>query len=296
MSKLVYSKRFLEHNTGAGHPEGMERLAAIIEFLKEKGIEEFEAPLEIGENELLCVHSKKLIEEIKQLSEQQLSVGDNAFNENTFEIALLAAGSALKAARLCKKEFAFSLARPPGHHAGKDFFGGFCYFNSIAFAIRKIMQERELQKAMIIDFDMHHGNGTQNIFADDSKVFYLSLHQDPENTFPGTGKTEENNFHIRNVLLKQGTNEKDYVKIFEENFLECLDDFRPEILGVSAGFDILSSNMGVGNRLSIKNTQIFGRLSGIIKTAQKPTFAVLEGGYAVSTLGESVFGFLNSFE
>ncbi|MCX6799348.1 MAG: hypothetical protein NTW59_04630, partial [Candidatus Diapherotrites archaeon] len=131
MFSLVYSPRFLEHETGS-HPERKERLIAITDFLRKKGFNTFEKPLEIGEKGLLLVHSEGLIKQVKALSGQKLVLGDNIFNANTFKIALLACGAAQTAAELAcaGKGFSFALLRPPGHHAGRDFFGGFCYFNN----------------------------------------------------------------------------------------------------------------------------------------------------------------------
>jgi len=129
--KIVYSPKYLEHGSES-HPECPARAESAYNYLKAKGFS-FESPELVLEKDLLVVHRAKLLSQLKMLSRRSASSGDNIFKENTFEIAKLAAGGALKAARLAEREFAFALVRPPGHHAGKDFFGGFCYLNNLAF-------------------------------------------------------------------------------------------------------------------------------------------------------------------
>jgi acetoin utilization deacetylase AcuC-like enzyme len=297
---IVYSEKFLQHETGM-HPERKERLIAIIDFLQKKGFQQFNKPLEIDEKELLLVHQQSLITDVKRLSSEAISTGDNVFNKNTFGIALLACGAALKAAELSEKGFAFSLARPPGHHAGSNFFGGFCYFNNIAFAVRAMQRSKGIGRAMIVDFDLHCGNGTEEIFYNDKSVFYLSLHQDPAFTFPGTGFESENNSHIRNVPLEAGLNDRQYLRLFEKNFTECFDLFQPQLLAVSAGFDIFASDAGiVGAQLAVEKHATFNTIGKVINWKAKekgvPCFAVLEGGYDLTALPLNVFNFLNAFE
>ncbi|HLD58064.1 MAG TPA: histone deacetylase [archaeon] len=301
MVKIVFSKKFLEHKT-VNHPENRERLDVTVKFLQKHGMKKFEKPDKIGESDLLAVHSPRLISQIKNFSLQAeaqsrtLQIDDNFFSKNTFEIAMLACGSALKAARLCGNEFAFSLARPPGHHAGKDFFMGFCYFNNIAFAVKKIMEEKGFGKAMILDFDLHHGNGTQNIFLPEQNVYYLSLHQDPSITFPNTGFQHENTMRIKNVAIEAGATEDTYLEVFENEFLQFFERASPDLLAVSAGFDILGYDTAVGNKLKIFDTKIFEKMGKIIAVKKVPCFGVLEGGYALEAIGESVFNFLNAFK
>ncbi len=299
MVKVVYSKAFLRHETGA-HPECRERLLAVADFLQEQGISRFAQPLKIGEKHLFLVHTQRLIGQLKRLSKEKKTVGDNIFNSNTFGIALLAVGAALKAAKLCRQGFAFSLARPPGHHAGRGFFGGFCYLNNIAFAVRAMQRKHGFGRAMIVDFDLHHGNGTQDIFYDDQSVFYLSLHQSPEFTFPGTGFESENNAHIRNIPLEAGTSDSLYLKLFQKNFSECFELFQPDIVAVSAGFDTHAADAAsIGTRLAVEKHQTFNAIGKEIRSkadaAGVPCFAVLEGGYNCAALPLNVFNFLKAF-
>ncbi|MCX6778426.1 MAG: acetylpolyamine amidohydrolase, partial [Candidatus Micrarchaeota archaeon] len=160
---VVYSDKFLRHDAGEGHPESPERLRAICKTLRGSGQAEFVEPERADEHELELVHTKKHLANLENLSKRQSWFPDNKFTESTYGIAKLAAGAAYKAAELSEEKFAFAAVRPPGHHAGRDYFAGFCYINNIAFAIRKI-QKKERKTVMIVDFDMHYGNGTADIF------------------------------------------------------------------------------------------------------------------------------------
>ncbi len=293
--KIVYSPKYLKHGFES-HPECPGRASAIYNFLKEKSLE-FVSPTPVIENDLLLVHEEELLSKLKLFSKMQMSTSDNPFKENTFEIAKLAAGGALKAAQLAEKEFAFALVRPPGHHAGKNFFGGFCYLNNLAFAVRKIQKEKGIGNILIADFDMHHGNGTQDIFREDASVYFFSMHQDPIDTYPLTGTDSENTEHIRNAILKGGEGDRLFVKTFKENFEEMFDRAEPEMIAVSAGFDAFHADAQyVGSRIGIEKTSTFGEIGKIIASKKLPCFAVLEGGYHQPTLGENAFKFIKEFK
>ncbi|MEM3555224.1 MAG: histone deacetylase family protein [Candidatus Micrarchaeia archaeon] len=296
--KVVYSEKFLEHETGEGHPESPQRLIAIVKYIKENNLPvSFELPERIDESDLYIVHEEGYIERLKFLSEMQRGGGDNPFSKKTFEIAKLAAGAALKAAK--NPKFSFALVRPPGHHAGRNFFGGFCYLNNIAFAVASMLKEG-VGRAMIVDIDQHHGNGTQDIFYEDKRVFYLSFHQDPNTCFPyTTGFESENNEHIKNIVIQPETNDDEYLKIFERNFLKYSDEFKPELIGVSVGFDTYYKDYLCGNAIDIQNSSTYNKIGSMInKQAKKlnaKTFAVLEGGYYLEKLGENFWSFCSAF-
>lgn len=243
------------------------------------------------------VHEKRYINELKFLSlKKESSFPDNPFSENTFEIAKLAAGASFQAGLHSFKKFSFALLRPPGHHAGKDFFGGFCYLNNIAFAIRKLQKIGKINRGLIIDFDVHHGNGTQDIFYNDENVFYLSFHQNPKTIYPFSGFESENNEHIKNVILEPGIDDESYKKIFQKNVKKYIKEFKPDIIGISAGFDTYARDVVCGNQLRISSYQTYFELGKIIKEeASSPIFAVLEGGYYLDGLGESVYNFMSAF-
>ncbi|MEK6972585.1 MAG: hypothetical protein AABW72_00905 [archaeon] len=294
--QIVYSSDFLLHDTG-NHPENKERLISILNAIENHGFdpEDFKQPMKTSEVDLLLVHAQEHIGKLKYLSEKGVAFGDNIFHENTFNIALEACGAALKAAKLCKRDFAFALARPPGHHAGKNFFEGFCYLNNIAYAVRRCLSDKDFNKVLILDFDVHHGQGTQDIFSFDQDVFYLSLHQDPLTIYPFKYYAAKSK-NIRNVILKPGTDDKTYLEILRKNFLECVDSFNPDVIAISAGFDIYYKDTMVGNQLQIKDTKTFYEIGKIInESSGTKKFAVLEGGYSLPDLGQNVFNFLNAF-
>jgi len=298
--KIVYSERFLEHDTGQGHPESPQRLLAILKYLKENNLPvSFVKPEDVKEKDLYVIHDEAYIEKLKFLSDTQQGGGDNPFSMNTFKIAKLATGAALKAARNSEEGFSFALVRPPGHHAGKDFFGGFCYLNNIAFAIASLVKTK-IDRAMIVDIDQHHGNGTQDIFYNDERVFYLSFHQDPGTCFPwNSGFEKENNGHIKNVVVQPETTDAEYLKIFEENFSKYVAEFNPQLIGVSVGFDTFYKDYSCGNAIDIRDSATYNKIGSMIqKQAEKleaRTFAVLEGGYHLDTLGQNFWSFCSAF-
>lgn len=285
--KIFYSKKFLDfENNDAECPE---RLKEIVNYLKEKKFGDFEEPSSASENDLLLVHFPSLVERVKKFSEREVSFPDNAFHKNTYEIALLSAGSAINAAFSCFDAPSFSLCRPPGHHATKNSFGGFCYFNNIAIASAKLLKEKKAEKILIIDFDAHHGNGTQDIFYNEKSVFYLSLHQFP--AYPGTGSEKENNEHVLNVPLAPRTSGREYLKRFDDA-LEKAMKFKPDVIGVSAGFDSYEKDPLVSLKLK---TDDYGKIGKRIASAGLPVFIVLEGGYFLPDLGKNVYEFLREF-
>ncbi len=257
------------------------------------------SPRKLPIRDLYIVHDEEYIERLKFLSDMQQGGGDNPFSSNTFNIAKLAAGGALKAAENSEKGFSFALIRPPGHHASRNAFGGFCYLNNIAFAVASVIATKT-ESAMIVDIDQHHGNGTQDIFYNDKRVFYLSFHQDPNTCFPwSSGFERENNKHIKNVVLQPETTDAEYLKIFEGNFPKYSEEFKPQLIGVSVGFDTFYKDYSCGNAIDIRDSATYKKIGSMIrKQAEKlgaRTFAVLEGGYYAQTLGENFWSFCSAF-
>lgn len=294
--QIVYSPNFLLHDTGE-HPENKERLVSILKAIENHGFdpEDFKQPMKTSEEDLLLIHAQEHIGKLKYLSEKGVNFGDNIFHENTLNIALEACGAALRAAKLCKRDFSFALTRPPGHHAGKNFFEGFCYLNNIAYAVKRSLEDKDFSNALIVDFDVHHGQGTQDIFSLDSNVFYLSLHQDPLTIYPFKYYAAKSK-NVKNAILQPGIDDLKYLEIFEKNLHESVDYFNPDLIAISAGFDIYYKDTMVGNKLQVKNPKTFyeiGRIINECSSAKK--FAVLEGGYFLEDLGQNVFNFLNAF-
>jgi acetoin utilization deacetylase AcuC-like enzyme len=277
---FIYNKIFLKHKT-ASHPECAERLHYFEKSVKETNIGN-------GEKYLSLVYDKEYVSLIKRASKNsQWLDSDTYTNKDSYDCACYAVGASIKAA----EENGFAVVRPPGHHATKDRAMGFCLFNNIAVAAQHMAKKGK--KVFIIDFDNHHGNGTQEIFYEDSNVLYLSLHAYP--AYPGTGwvdevgKGEGESFNI-NVPLPPGT--------ADDLFLEALNcfipmvkgQFKPDVVAVSAGFD-----GHYGDPLTSLNltTTSFYEAGKLLSKNFTNMFACLEGGYNPSSLHKSALSFLN---
>ncbi|MCX8190502.1 MAG: hypothetical protein N3F05_04750 [Candidatus Diapherotrites archaeon] len=289
---LVYSDDFLKHSF-INHPESPGRLSSIKSLLdKKKGIR-YIVPKPATENDLIKVHTQELIEDLKMRSKKHLGDSDNPFVSSTFEIAKLSAGAAIEAAKHSESK-CFSLARPPGHHAGRNFFSGFCYLNNIAIGVSSVL--KKYGRAMIVDFDVHLGQGTLDIFAGSDAVFYLSFHQNAETIYPWHEPVvREKNICL--FALNPGIGDSDYLRIFEKCFKQAVSDFKPDLIACSAGFDAYYQDYYyVGSALSIREEETFKRIGEIIASADKPGFAVLEGGYNLERLGFLVYNFLRGWQ
>ncbi len=269
--ELIYNKIFLEHNTGS-HPENKGRLLYFSHLPNAK--------IEYDESILSLVHTKEYINDVKKhcLRESPLTL-DTPVCKKSFEIAVYAANAAVKAA----EEKAFAVVRPPGHHAGKDFGGGFCLFNNLAIAVQNLLNNGK--KVFILDFDLHHGNGTQNIFLGKENVIYFSTHQSPP-CYPGTGLESEQN--CINLPFPYATNYATYITALEKKLVPALHSFNPDVIAVSAGFDTYYKDKdflqpGVGFDITKKS---YEKIKEILEPY--PSFFVLEGGYKPESIKEGV--------
>ena len=199
---------------------------------------------------------------------------------------MLAAGGAIKAMEIAREEPAFSLMRPPGHHATHSALGGFCYFNNIAIAVERAIRESKAKTIAIVDIDAHHGNGTQDIFFERKNVLYVSLHQ--AWIYPGTGMKSEAN--CLNFPLPAGTSDKEYMETLKEA-LEHVRRFKPDMLAISAGFDTLDEDPLTGLMLSVNAYIEIGKM---LSEVAEQRFAVLEGGYT-RAMPLCVYNFLKGF-
>ncbi len=303
-SALIYSDRYVEHNPGYGHPERPERLKAIVSGLKRVNLWNSPKVSVVGPepakpHDIALAHSGDYISLVKKLSEIESPIdGDTPVRKDTYEIALLAAGGAIKAGNMVmagEARNAFALVRPPGHHACRDHGGGFCYFNNIAIMVERLKRDHKLKRVMILDFDAHHGNGTQDIFYDDPSVLYMSLHQHPTTLYPGTGLPKETGAGSArglkvNVPMQPGSGDAEYAAAMQEIFVPLAEQFKPEFMAVSAGFDAHFDDPLTGLRLS---TGAFGWLAGYALDQAKKwcggkTVFLLEGGYDLEALAGSV--------
>jgi len=299
---LVFSHTdcLLKEN-GSNHPEKKERLLSIFDSIKE--IKDFqidieEAPL-ANINDISLVHPKKHIEEIFSLIPKKGLIGvekepyaDTMLCSNSKNAILRSCGSGISAANIIIKENKkriFCAVRPPGHHAETVRANGFCFINNIAVSARYLQKKYKINKIAILDFDVHHGNGTQEIFYNDNSIFYGSIHEFP--LFPGTGSEEERGVgNIFNAPIKSGTSAKDFINIFEHKILNNVDKFKPEIILISAGFDAHIrdplANINLESKDFYKITKKIVDLANIHCNGRIISF--LEGGYDMIALHESI--------
>jgi len=243
----VYQPIFLEHDTGA-HPESGSRLLAIMDNLDQVGLLKRLRAIEAERatfRDVARIHLPALFEEIRQMAERgggNLDL-DTAVGPLSFEAALYAAGGTIAATRAVLNgdvESAFALVRPPGHHATRNRAMGFCLFNNLAISVAWALDRGQLSHIAIVDFDVHHGNGTQEAFAADPRVLYVSLHQYP--FYPGTGHWRERGYGpgegtCLNIPLPPGTGDKGYAQAFQQLVEPAVRRFAPEMILVSAGYD-----------------------------------------------------------
>lgn len=264
---VIFSPKCLEYSSSA-HPESPERIKLIYRELKKLKNCVFAEPDVIETRDLLTVHEKSLIEKVKNNSFYD---ADTPNIENIYYYAGLSAGAALKAAKYTERQKnAFSLMRPPGHHASAKKLGGFCYFNNIAVACQYLLNKKK--KVAILDLDVHHGNGTEDIFYRRANIIFCSLHQIP--LYPGTGINCRDNCY--NFPLTGGTNYARYL-IYLKKAIEKIRQFKAEILAVSLGFDTFIDDPLAQINLEEKDYYGIGRQLSLINL---PTFIILEGGYS----------------
>jgi acetoin utilization deacetylase AcuC-like enzyme len=264
------------HPTGH-HPESQQRIAVLLHDLP------FTECEPASEADVLRCHDEALLEQVR--TTRGWIDGDTICTESTYEAALLAAGAAIEAVR----RGGFALARPPGHHAERGRAMGFCLFDSIAIAARWAQAELGVERVAIVDWDVHHGNGTQHILGGDPTVFFASLHQWP--LYPGTGGPGEQGETLLNLPLRAGTGDDAYLEAFSK-VERRVRAFEPELLLVSAGFDAHVDDPLADLRLS---TETFTELARRVSQLAPRVAAVLEGGYNLRTLPALVEAALAGF-
>ncbi len=298
----IYDALFTEHDPGVGHPESPKRLHSIQAYLKKQGffnrIDEVHC-LPASKEQLMLAHSADYIDFVLSFrgkKEVILDSGDTRLSAGSVDAALLAAGAALHAVELVFDQHydkVFAAVRPPGHHALRDSAMGFCIFNNIALCAAYALNKKYVKKILIVDWDVHHGNGTQAAFYDNPNVFYLSLHQSP--FYPMSGRADETGSgkgkgFTMNIPLLSGCSNDDYVHTLENALLEIEQTFIPDLVLISAGFDAHRDDPIGGMLLTeegfYKITELTARFAQ--RHANGRIISFLEGGYHLSALPSSV--------
>jgi acetoin utilization deacetylase AcuC-like enzyme len=324
MTGFCSDPRFVNHLTGPHHPERPDRIRAIHKAVRAAGLidsadpfPEFELafgpidgrgvklhelePAPADEKWLTAVHTPQHVEFVRRVCAAGggvLDQGDTRVVRESWDTALLALGAVL---RCCDAVMdgtvrrAFAAVRPPGHHAEPDRAMGFCLFSNVAIAARYLQRQHSLERIAIVDFDVHHGNGTQAAFEDDPTVLFISLHQDPRTLYPGSGHGYEagcgkgEGFTL-NIPMRPGADDADYLAAFDAKVLPVLDTYRPDALLISAGFDAHHADPLAQIQLSEECYERMTRLLVDVANTHCGGRAIsaLEGGYDLLALGRSV--------
>ena len=290
---FIYDPFYLQHDTGVHHPESPKRLVAIL-----KAIESLMprlvaiTPRHADESDLFTVHLGDQIEKVRHCTETLSAIdSDTVCSEHSYEVAKRAVGAGLAAVDAITQgdsERVFCAVRPPGHHATPVRSMGFCLFNNIAITAR-YAQKQGYAKVFIVDFDVHHGNGTQDTFYDDDTVFYFSTHQ--ALAYPGTGMEDETGIgagkgFTYNELLMPDSGDAEILPVYEETLPKLVAEFAPDIILVSAGYDLHESDPLA--QLNVTTDGIRRIVRAIVRSADVPCVFFLEGGYDPEALGRNV--------
>lgn len=301
---ILIDDRFRRHATGDGHPESPQRLDIIHDALNESGLLETATRIEpqpISDADMQHVHTHDYLTRLDAACRQcypYVDVPDSTICPESFEIAKLAAGGVVQAAKAVARgdlARAFCAVRPPGHHAESDRSMGFCLLNNIAIAAHVVKKEFNLGRLLILDFDVHHCNGTQHAFEADPSVLVISLHGHPNYLYPGTGQEEEagvgpGHGYTMNIPMKPGATDDDYHFAFERRIVPAVARYAPQMILVSAGFDAHEDDP-LGN-LALSD-DVFGWMTDRIvemadRHAHGKVVSVLEGGYDPGVLSRCV--------
>jgi len=312
---IVFSERFLEHDPGKDHPELPARISTVLDVLKEGPLAKaitFYEPVPCTWEDMLMVHQEEYLfrfEERVLKGRQFLDHPDNRLSYSIYQVAMLAAGAGIKAIDLLEAQISnrikiappFCLVRPPGHHADPTHALGFCFLNNAAIAARYWQKRYGRKKIIIFDFDAHHGNGIQDTFYQDPDVYYISIHEDPILSFPGTGFREETGEGAGkgrnlNIPLMAGGIEKEIIKILDQEITPEIETFAPDAMIIAAGFD--AHRMDDMSGLQFR-TSTYGRIGQYIRIWSEQycsarTISILEGGYSLEVLGPSVERYLGA--
>ena len=297
---FVFDERYLQHQTFNGHPECAARLTAIMDGLAGEGLLDDLVritPEPANQRWIETVHNIHYImkfEEACMWGLPDFEHQDNSICRDSYNTALLAVGGVLKAIDAVMTEEvrnAFCAVRPPGHHAEANQAMGFCYFNNVAIGARYLQEKYDVEKVCIIDFDVHHGNGTQHIFDTDSTVLYYSIHEHPSFAYPGTGREFETGFstgegYTKNSPILPGRGDEEYRDKLLGDLVPAFNEFAPDAVLLSAGFDAHENDLMSGTNLSTEGYEFVNdTIFDLVKSATDGrVVSVLEGGYDLQIL------------
>jgi acetoin utilization deacetylase AcuC-like enzyme len=297
---FVFDERYLLHDTGSYHPESAKRLKVIVKWLENSGLLKQLRRIEATKADprwIETVHNANYIMRFYEActsGSNEFEHPDNCICRDSYNAAFLAVGGVLQAIDAVMKgevDNAFCAVRPPGHHAEVDKPMGFCFFNNVAIGARYLQKKYGIQRVGIIDFDVHHGNGTQHIFESDPTVLYYSIHEHPSFAYPGTGREFETGIgegkgYTVNSPVLPGRGDDDYKRLIMQELLPAFKKFNPEFILLSAGFDAHETDMMSGTNLS---TEGYDYISEVImnlvdRCSGGRVVSVLEGGYNLNIL------------
>lgn len=309
MSVLTYITHplYKKHDTGPGHPESVNRIVAIDEKITSSSLSkkmDMQTAKRATAEQINLAHSEEYTTWVARMiheGRRVLDAGDTVVGPDSWDAALLAAGAGIlgiDTLKLGNSNRVFCTVRPPGHHAEKDRAMGFCMLNNVAIAARYAQETGLAEKVLIVDWDVHHGNGTQNIFYDDNSVFYYSLHQYP--FYPGSGTADERGSgpgegYTLNRPLSAGSNNQVYITAFENDLAGIEEKFKADLVIISAGFDAHRDDPLGGMMLTEeafwKMTEMMALYSW--RYSEGRILSILEGGYHMKALAESVASHLD---
>ncbi|MGD1875685.1 MAG: histone deacetylase [Mastigocoleus sp.] len=301
MLNVVFSEKFLDHQTGPFHPEKPERLSAVKQAIAASDIApkiEWKQPTPVEQRPVIpfieSVHTSKYIQKVKEIA----ATGggyidtDTVVSPRSYDVALLAVNAWIDGVDIVREtnQPTFVLARPPGHHAESETGMGFCLFCNAAIAALYALEKTDINRVAILDWDVHHGNGTQSIVENNSNIIYCSLHQYP--CYPGTGKMTEKGFHnnVLNLPIPPNNDIKVYQQGFEKLVIPFISEFNPDLLIVSAGYDANQADPLANINLQ---PQDYGVFTDYCLGITSNILFGLEGGYDLAALGESVVATLS---